>query len=96
MSFENVDSREGLALFLIFVGAALIVTGIVVILALVNSWWMLGFAIGVHAVMTTAVWLAIANALDGGGHSRVVQETVPAERARSRRAEHRRAEPMAA
>lgn len=59
------DSRGGLALFLIFTAAVLIVTGAVVLVALVGAWWMLGFAFAIHIVMTTIVVVTIVAVMDG-------------------------------
>lgn len=59
------DSGQGLAMFVIFTGAVLIVTGAVALLALVNSWWMLGVAFVVHVAMTAIVVLAILHAMAG-------------------------------
>ncbi len=57
------DRGMGLALFLIFSGACLIVTGAVAMIALIDTWWVLGFAFGVHVLMTAAVGLAVFSAL---------------------------------
>lgn len=44
------DSTDGLAMFVTFMAAVLIVTGAVVLLAVLPTWWMLAIALGVHAV----------------------------------------------
>jgi hypothetical protein len=59
------DRGDGLAMFLIFAAAALIVTGAVALLALVDSWWMLGVAFAVHVAMTAVVTLTIVGAMNG-------------------------------
>jgi membrane protein implicated in regulation of membrane protease activity len=59
------DSGYGLAMLVIFTGAALIVTGAVALLALVGSWWMLAVAFAVHVGMTAVVTLAGIHAIDG-------------------------------
>lgn len=59
------DRGDGLAMFLIFAAAALIVTGAVALLALVGSWWMLGVAFAVHVAMTAVVTLTIVGAMNG-------------------------------
>ncbi|MGH2885623.1 MAG: hypothetical protein ACRDPA_23475 [Solirubrobacteraceae bacterium] len=64
------DSGQGLAMLVIFTAAALIVTGAVALLALVNSWWMLGVAFAVHVAMTAVVMLAILHAM--AGHTRAI------------------------
>ena len=57
----------GLAMFLIFAAAALIVTGAVALLALVGSWWTLGVAFAVHVAMTALVTLTIVGAMNDRG-----------------------------
>ena len=57
------DSGVGLAMFLVFSVAILIVTGAVALLALVDSWWMLGLAFLVHVVMTAIVTTTIVRAV---------------------------------
>jgi hypothetical protein len=59
------DSGQGLAMFVIFTGAVLIVTGAVALLAVVGSWWMLGVAFAVHVTMTVVVVLTILYAMGG-------------------------------
>jgi hypothetical protein len=90
------DSGEGLAMFVIFTGAVLIVTGAVALLALVDSWWMLGLAFGVHLAMTAAVVLAIFHAMAGRTRTTAARnELAPA---RAGRFEHQpgiRTEPVA-
>ncbi|MGZ6693681.1 MAG: hypothetical protein ACXVHQ_40630 [Solirubrobacteraceae bacterium] len=62
----NDDSGLGLGLFATLTAACLIVTGAVAMLSLIDAWWVLGFAFGVHLLMTAAVALAVFNALSGG------------------------------
>lgn len=63
---ESADDRgQGLALFVIFTMAVLIVTGAVALLALVDSWWMLGVAFAVDITVTTFVVLTIYRILAG-------------------------------
>lgn len=59
------DSRGGLAMFLIFTAAVLIVTGAVAIVALVGSWWILGVAFAVHVLMTAVVIATIWAVMSG-------------------------------
>jgi uncharacterized membrane protein len=59
------DAGRGLALFVIFTAAALIVTAAVALLALDSAWWVLGFVFGLHVLMTTVVGRAIYRAMDG-------------------------------
>ena len=61
------DRGYGLAMFLVFAAAALIVTGAVALLAAVDSWWMLGVAFAVHVAMTALVTLMIVGAMNGRG-----------------------------
>jgi membrane protein implicated in regulation of membrane protease activity len=60
------DPGIGLALFLIFTIAILIVTGAVAMLALIDTWWVLGLAFGIHVLMTVAVGFAVFSALSAG------------------------------
>ena len=60
------DRGTGLAMFLIFATAVLIVTGAVAILALINTWWVLGLAFGIHVLMTTVVSFVVFSALSPG------------------------------
>lgn len=73
------DSGVGLAMFLIFSVAILIVTGAVALLALVDSWWMLGLAFLVHVVMTAIVTATIVRAVSARtlAVSRVDGEAAP-------------------
>jgi hypothetical protein len=66
------DRGQGLAMFAIFTGAVLIATGAVALLALVNSWWMLGVAFAVHVAMTVIVVLTILHAT--AGHARATAD----------------------
>ena len=59
------DSGQGLALFLIFISAVLIVTSAVALLALVDSWWMLGVVFVVDIMITAVVTLTIYRVLAG-------------------------------
>ena len=90
------DSGDGLAMFVIFTGAVLIVTGAVALLALVDSWWMLGVAFGIHVVMTAVVVLAILHAM--AGRTRTIaahNELAPARAGRFERQPRTRTEPVA-
>lgn len=59
------DSAAGLAMFVIFTTAVLIVTGAVAIVALVNTWWILGAAFAIHVIMTTVVVATIVSVMNG-------------------------------
>ncbi len=63
------DSAQGLAMFVIFTGAVLFVTGAVALLALVGSWWMLGVAFAIHAAMTAVVILTLLHVMAGAKHA---------------------------
>jgi membrane protein implicated in regulation of membrane protease activity len=78
------DSGAGLAMFVIFTTAVLIVTGAVAIVALVNTWWILGVAFAIHVLMTTVVVAAIVSVMNG--RASAATGRVPAE---SRRDETR-------
>lgn len=67
------DRGTGLAMFVIFTAACLIVTGAVAMLALINTWWVLGLAFGIHVIMTACVGFAVFNALSD--HSRAIGQT---------------------
>jgi membrane protein implicated in regulation of membrane protease activity len=60
------DRGTGLAMFVIFTVACLIVTGAVAMLALIDSWWALGLAFGIHVIMTILVGFTVINALSDG------------------------------
>jgi cytochrome b subunit of formate dehydrogenase len=53
------DSTDGLAMFVTFMAAVLIVTGAVGLLAVLPTWWMLAIALGVHAVGTIIVYVLV-------------------------------------
>ncbi len=61
------DSRSGLAMFLIFTAAVLIVTGAVALVALVGGWWILGVAFAIHLLATTVVVATIASVMSDRG-----------------------------
>lgn len=59
------DSGAGLAMFVIFTTGVLIVTGAVAIVAIVNTWWVLGVAFAIHVIMTTVVVATIVFVMNG-------------------------------
>lgn len=59
------DSGAGLAMFLIFTAAVLIVSGAVAIVALVGTWWALAAGFAAHIVLTTVVILTIYRVMSG-------------------------------
>lgn len=78
------DSGAGLAMFVIFTTAVLIITGAVAIVALVDTWWVLGLAFAMHVLMTTVVVVTIVSVMNGRASAEV--DRVPVE---SRRGETR-------
>jgi hypothetical protein len=59
------DTGGGLVLFLVFTAALLGSTGAVVLIALVGTWWMLGFGFAIHVAMTAMVVLTILHVMAG-------------------------------
>lgn len=57
------DSGLGLALFLIFITAVLVITGAVAFLTLFNSWWMLGLVFGLDLLVTFGVGTTVFSVL---------------------------------
>ncbi len=85
------DRGLGLAMLVTFTAAALIVTGAVAMLALIDTWWVLGLAFGVHLLMTAAVgfvsFVAVSHGsptalVSRGGATAAPGEPEPAARAR--------------
>ena len=60
------DSGQGLALFVLFTVAVLVVTGAVGFLALLTSWWVLGVVFGAHVLVTVIVGMAVFSVLSAG------------------------------
>lgn len=60
------DSGQGLALFVLFTIAVLVVTSAVGFLALLTSWWVLGVVFAVHVLVTVIVGTAVFNVLSTG------------------------------
>jgi hypothetical protein len=54
-----MTALTGLAMFVTFMAAVLIVTGAVGPLAVLPTWWMLAIALGVHAVGTIIVYVLV-------------------------------------
>ena len=71
------DSGAGLAMFLIFTAAVLIVTGAVAVVALVGTWWMLAVGFAVHVAMTIVVVLTIVEVMAGRAHMIVRRRGTP-------------------
>jgi fatty acid desaturase len=76
---EEDDSGGGLAMFVIFTAAVLIVTGAVAMVALVNGgWWVLGLAFTVHVFMTVVVVATIVHVMAGRPSATSQDEPEPA------------------
>jgi membrane protein implicated in regulation of membrane protease activity len=60
------DRGTGVVMFVTFTVACLIVTGAVAMLALIDTWWVLGLAFGIHVIMTAVVGVTVLTALDDG------------------------------
>jgi membrane protein implicated in regulation of membrane protease activity len=74
------DSSDGLAMFVIFITAVLIVTGAVAMVAVVNTWWIVGMAFAIHVLMTTVVVATLVSVLNGRAGADV--DLIPVERRR--------------
>lgn len=59
------DSRDGLAMLFVFIVAVLTVTGAVAVLAVTDTWFVLGLVVGVHGVTTVVVALTIVWVMSG-------------------------------
>ncbi len=59
------DTRDGLAMLLVFIVAVLTVTGAVAALAVIGTWWMLGLVVGIHGIATVVVGLTIVWVMTG-------------------------------
>lgn len=65
----NDDDADGTLMFLVFITAVLTSTAAVVLMALLGEWWVFGFALAIHAIMTIIVVLTIAQVMTGGHRS---------------------------
>ncbi len=61
----NGDDGDGLIMFLVFIVAVLTSTAAVVLIALLGEWWVFGFGLAIHAIMTAIVVLTIAQVMSG-------------------------------
>jgi hypothetical protein len=59
------DTGDGLLMFFVFTAAVLISTGAVALIAVVGTWWMLGFGFAIHVIMTLVVVLTIVHVMVG-------------------------------
>lgn len=62
-STSRDDSGLGLALFLIFITAVLVITSAVAFLALFTSWWVLGLVFGMDLLVTFGVGATVFTVL---------------------------------
>jgi type IV secretory pathway TrbD component len=68
------DAGDGLVMFVMFIVAVLTSTAAVVLIALADEWWVLGFGFAIHVIMTAIVVLTIVQAL-AGGHGSIAHRT---------------------
>jgi hypothetical protein len=72
------DAQHGLVLFVVFIVAALASTAAVVVLALTDEWWVLGFAFAAHLMVTGIVALTIVHAMAGRDRAIAARGAAPA------------------
>ena len=61
------DTGDGLLIFVVFIVAALTSTVAVVLIALADEWWVVGFGFAIHVIVTAIVVLTIVETM-GGSH----------------------------
>ena len=61
------DTGDGLLMFVVFIVAVLTSTAAVVLIALLDEWWVVGFGFAIHVIVTAIVVLTIVQAM-GGSH----------------------------
>jgi hypothetical protein len=71
------DDGDGLLLFLVFIVGALTSTAGVVLIALLGEWWVFGFGLAVHAIMTAIVVLTIVQVMTGRHRSIAHRHPLP-------------------
>jgi membrane protein YdbS with pleckstrin-like domain len=64
-TFDQDDSDYGRVMFWVFSSAVLLISVLVALIALVNTWWVLGFVFVGHLIATAIVSVVIARALTG-------------------------------
>jgi membrane protein implicated in regulation of membrane protease activity len=74
------DSGAGLAMFVIFTTAVLVVTGAVALVALLNTWWILGVAIAIHMLTTIVVVATIVSVMNGRSRAQADRRSVETRR----------------
>jgi type IV secretory pathway TrbD component len=63
------DTGDGLLMFVVFIVAVLISTAAVVLIALLDEWWVVGFGFAIHVIVTAIVVLTIGQAMAGSHRS---------------------------
>ncbi len=61
-------------MFLVFIVAVLASTGAVVLIALVGTWWMLGFGFAIHMIVTAVVLLTVVHVMTGRARARTERD----------------------
>ncbi|MEO6859045.1 MAG: hypothetical protein ABI323_10735 [Solirubrobacteraceae bacterium] len=79
------DTGDGLLMFSVFTAAVLISTAAVVLIALVDEWWMLGFGFAIHVIMTTVVVLTIVHVMASRQRSIAERDILPSTSSSPRR-----------
>jgi type IV secretory pathway TrbD component len=87
------DTGDGLLMFVVFIVAVLASTAAVVLIALLDEWWVVGFGFAIHMIVTAIVVLTIVQAM-GGSHRSIARRnavtsssgSAPSSRAGSERA----------
>ena len=79
---DQDDSEYGQVMFWVFTSAVLVITVLVALIALTDTWWVLGFVFAGHLIATAIVTVVIARALSGrvGGSSAEAREPATADR----------------
>src|SRR5437763_1123284 len=74
------DDGDGLLMFLVFIVAVLTSTAAVVLIALLGEWWVFGFGLAIHVVMTAIVVLTIVQVMAGRHRSTADRDALPSTR----------------
>jgi membrane protein implicated in regulation of membrane protease activity len=68
------DAGGGLVMFFVFIVAVLASTGAVVLIALVGTWWMLGFGFAIHVIVTAVVLFTVVHVIAGPARARAERD----------------------
>jgi hypothetical protein len=71
------DDGDGLLMFLVFIVAVAISTAAVVLIALLGEWWVFGFGLAIHVIMTAIVVLTIVRVMAGRHRSIADHDALP-------------------